>query len=71
MSKEGAERTKWLDTAVREIQLTQRLYDLGGEKWEAKYDALLRQIQKAKGERPVGLQALESDKKESAAKTKQ
>lgn len=56
-TKQGADRTKWLDLAETEIKLLMRLYpELGGAAWTAKYDDLLKTIQTAKGEQPLGLE---------------
>ncbi len=60
-TKQGADRTKWLNLAETEIKLLSRLYpDLGGEAWSAKYDAILRDIQRANGDQPLGLQKFKS-----------
>ncbi|MDX1946314.1 MAG: hypothetical protein SFU86_13015 [Pirellulaceae bacterium] len=54
-----AEKTKTLQYAQRDISITAGLYsDLGGEKWRVQYDTLLKNVQKALGERPLGLSAL-------------
>jgi tetratricopeptide (TPR) repeat protein len=56
MTLKGAEKTKTLEMARRDITVLRRLYpDLGGPEWRAKYDALLDKIQKVLGEEPVGL----------------
>jgi hypothetical protein len=58
-AKNGAERQKWLKLAETEIMLLVRLNpDLGGEEWTTKYDELVKKIQKAKGDLPVGLKKL-------------
>ncbi|HEX5105661.1 MAG TPA: hypothetical protein VFV87_17700, partial [Pirellulaceae bacterium] len=47
--------------AKTDIALIAGFYpDLGGEKWKAQYDALLKRIQSALQERPLGLKALET-----------
>ncbi len=51
-----AEREKYLKFAKDCIVYTQRLFPtMGGAEWRAKYDALLKTIQQALNERPVGL----------------
>ncbi|MHB8955764.1 MAG: hypothetical protein ACYC4U_22525 [Pirellulaceae bacterium] len=50
------ERAKYLNYAKDCIVFTQRLFPtMGGSAWRAKYDALLKTIQQALQERPVGL----------------
>jgi hypothetical protein len=56
-SRRGDQRKELLAAAKRDITLTQRLYGLGNEQWVAKYDALLKRIQRSNGERAVGLGA--------------
>ena len=59
-TKAGQEKDKLTKDALQDISLTKRLFPtLGGEKWTAQYDTLLKQIQGALGERPIGLQAFE------------
>jgi hypothetical protein len=54
-----AEQTKLLGEAKRDIVVTARLYkSLGGEKWEPKFDALLKNVQGRLGEDKVGLAAI-------------
>jgi len=61
-AKQGAERTKWLKLAETEIMLLLRLYpNLGGDKWTAKYDDILKKIQTAKGDQPLGLKKYKAD----------
>lgn len=61
-AKQGADRAKWLDLAEKEIELLARLYpDLGGAKWTAKYDEILKSIQTAKGDQPLGLEKYKAD----------
>ncbi|HJN07174.1 MAG TPA: hypothetical protein QF564_00665 [Pirellulaceae bacterium] len=61
-SKQGADRTKWLNLAETEIKLLMRLYpELGGDKWTAKYDDVLKNIQTAKGDQPLGLKKYKAD----------
>ncbi len=61
-SKQGAEQAKWLKLAETEIMLLYRLYpDLGGEAWKAKYDAVLKRIQTAKGDQPLGLKKFQTN----------
>lgn len=66
-SKDGAEKEKLLDSAHRDVAMTKRLFPgLGGEQRTAQYDALLKQIQTAKGDRAIGLKALETKAPDSA-----
>ena len=47
-----------MNLALNDIRLTSKLFpDLGGEKWTPKYDELLKQIQRAAGHEPIGLEA--------------
>jgi hypothetical protein len=49
-----------LKRASQDISVTIGLYGSStDDKWRAQYDTLLRNVQKALGERPVGLQTLE------------
>lgn len=64
--KEAAAKTERLKQAKADIARIVGLYsNLGGAKWEGQYDQLLRDIQKALGETPSGIQALR--KSDSAA----
>ena len=57
----GAERAKDLATAKESIQSVYRLYpDMGGSEWRGKFDQLLKQIQEASGEQPVGLREFDN-----------
>ncbi len=52
----GADRTKDLATAKESILSVHRLYpEMGGEAWRDKFDQLLKQIQAAAGQPPIGL----------------
>ena len=46
--------------AEKDVALTKRLYGLGNEGWTQRYDLLLKQIQRSKGEQPIGLRALDA-----------
>jgi len=59
-TKNGADKDKLLIAAERDISMTNNLYGLGGDKWTPQYDTLLKQIQTAKGDRPVGVKAFEA-----------
>jgi tetratricopeptide (TPR) repeat protein len=55
----GAGRDKLMNAAKQDISITKRLYpELGGEQLKPKYEKLLKEIQNALGEQPVGLQGL-------------
>jgi hypothetical protein len=58
--KDAAKKTEILKRASQDISVTIGLYGSStDDKWRAQYDTLLRNVQKALGERPVGLQTLE------------
>jgi hypothetical protein len=57
-AQKGDQRNKLLEAAERDIQLTHRLYGLGDARRSAQYDALLQDIQKARGTAPTGLRGL-------------
>jgi hypothetical protein len=58
--KDAAKKTELLKRAKQDISVTIGLYGSStDDKWRAQYDTLLRNIQKALGERPTGLQELE------------
>jgi hypothetical protein len=60
MSASGAERTEQLDQATNTIRAMHRQYpDLGGKERHAEFDALLKDIQRAKEEEPEGFAAWE------------
>lgn len=57
-----ADATKKKDTlamARRDISITVGFYPDLGEKWRPQFDSLMKTVQKALGERPVGLPAIE------------
>jgi tetratricopeptide (TPR) repeat protein len=61
MKLAGAEQKSQLGFAKRDIAVMYGFYpDLGGDKWKAQYEALLKNIQIGLGERPVGLTALKA-----------
>jgi tetratricopeptide (TPR) repeat protein len=54
--REKSDQQKFLQQARNDIEFTRRLYtNMGGNAWWGKYDSLLKTIQKALGERTVGL----------------
>jgi hypothetical protein len=54
---EGVGRKNSLAQAKQNIQSVALLYpEMGGERWKAEFDALLKQVQSAAGEKAVGLQ---------------
>jgi len=61
LSKPGQDRAKLLQMAFNDVAVTYRLYpDLGGDAFRAQFDALLKQIQKERGETtPRGLAELD------------
>jgi tetratricopeptide (TPR) repeat protein len=57
--KDAALKSDRLARARSDIATTVAFYkDLGGPKWEAQYDRLLKDIQRALGERPTGIAGL-------------
>lgn len=61
MKLTGAEQKTQLGYAKRDIAVMYGFYpDLGGDKWRAQYEAVLKNVQIALGERPVGLAALKA-----------
>jgi len=64
MKSEGDARKQDLAKAKQGIQALAQLYpELGGEKWRAKFDAVMKQIQTASGEKPNGLGEFVAEKK--------
>jgi hypothetical protein len=56
---DATKRKDQLQSAKRDISLTAALYpDLGGDKWKAQFDTLLKRVQQGLGEPPAGLAAL-------------
>jgi cellulose synthase operon protein C len=65
---DAAKKKEQLQRAKSDIALTAGLYpDLGGETWKKQYDALLKNIQKALGERGDGLRGLQTPSAASSA----
>lgn len=59
MKQTGAAKKKDIAVAEQSVRSTFQLYpDLGGDRWRAEFDALLKQIQSAAGEKPLGLKAI-------------
>jgi hypothetical protein len=68
LSKQGADRTAGLAKVERMIDsIAQGDPKLGGEEWRAKYDRLLKQVQKATGKKADGLSALGSGVESASA----
>jgi tetratricopeptide (TPR) repeat protein len=56
MKNTGAKKTDDLAKARQNVQSLAQLYpDLGGDAWRGQFDDLMKQIQKASGEKPTGL----------------
>ena len=56
LSQTGKEKKGTLEQAQTDIEIVQRLYpEMGGDEWRGKYDGLLKQIQRLRGEKAVGL----------------
>lgn len=61
------DRPTRLDTAQAAIAMTRKLYpDLGGDALEKQYEKLLRDVQREKGEKPDGFQALDAKARAAA-----
>lgn len=59
--RDAANRDKLLEMATNDIAVTYKLYPgLGGDAMRRRFDALLREVQKARGEKPDGLTAIEA-----------
>lgn len=54
-TQQGNQRIQTLKIAERDITLTQRLYGLGDRRQRAQYDAVMKEIQRIRGEAPTGL----------------
>ncbi len=56
LQSKGATRKKNLSKAKQSIRSMVRLFpDLGGDRWKAQFEQLLKEIQNTEGQRPVGL----------------
>jgi hypothetical protein len=63
MKAEEAKRKEALSQAKLSIQSVARLYpELGGPKWRQMFDALMKEIQAAEGEKSVGLGEIKTAK---------
>ena len=63
MQSQAEKRKENLSQAKLSIQSVARLYpELGGAKWQPKFDALMKQIQTAAGDQSVGLSELKTAK---------
>ncbi len=61
---DAAQRKKQLDLAEQDVGLTVKLFkDIGGPQWRARYEALIKQIQKANDKLPVGLPEVDDQPK--------
>ena len=57
MSQDDKKRAHTLKRAKQDITWTAKFHpELGGDNWKAKYDALLKKIQRALNEKPIGLE---------------
>jgi hypothetical protein len=66
--KNPQKRENILKAAIQDVEATYKVRpDLGGEATRAKYDQLLKTIQKALGQPEVGLKALEAPEKQPSA----
>jgi tetratricopeptide (TPR) repeat protein len=61
---EGDVKQQQLDTAKQSIRSMMPLYpDLGGDEWRGKFDDLVKQIQTAAGDKPIGLKEFAATEK--------
>jgi hypothetical protein len=68
--KEPAKRTESLRRCISDVNATMSLYSRSvEEKWKTQYDTLLKNVQKALGQPPLGLKALEEKSTAAAAGT--
>jgi len=68
--KTPADKTAQLNYAKKDVAIMYGFYpDLGGDKWKTQYDSLLKNIQSALGERPLGLAGLKTAEPAPATKT--
>lgn len=69
--KEGPQRTKILENAKQDLWFTYKLHpELGGQETSARYDQLLKQIQKSLGSKEAGLKEFKDRDKAAAAAAK-
>jgi hypothetical protein len=67
MKQSGDAQKQGLAKAKQGIQSLAQIYpDLGGEKWRSEFDEIMKQIQRAAGEKPVGLSGLKSSQNTAA-----
>ncbi len=68
MNSSGAEKTKYLKKAKEVVRAFHSSYkDLGGEERRAEFDALMKDIQTAGSERPIGLEEITGEKEKPLA----
>ena len=66
--KDATKKLSTLNMAKRDIAIIAGFYpDMGGDKWRVQYDSLLKTVQRALGERPLGLQGLQNAPSNSTA----
>lgn len=66
--KDAAKKKEAFQRAKTDIAIIAGFYpDMGGDKWKAQYDALLKNVQKALGERPLGLPGLKANQSDTAS----
>lgn len=69
--KEPERKTDMLRRAVQDVNVTMSLYSKSvGPTWRSQYDTLLKNVQKALGEEPRGLAALEEHRSPAASPAK-
>jgi len=68
-SKDAETKKRYVDLARQDVFYTFKLYpELGGPDWKPKYDALLKRIQQARGEKADGLLEFQRQVRSSGAK---
>ncbi|QDU25324.1 hypothetical protein ETAA8_03890 [Anatilimnocola aggregata] len=68
--KTDVKKKEQLAYAKKDVAIMYGFYpDLGGDKWRAQYDSLLKNVQQALGERPLGLAALRQPEPPAANST--
>jgi tetratricopeptide (TPR) repeat protein len=66
--KDAAKKKEAFQRARTDVAIIAGFYpDMGGDKWKAQYDALLKNVQKALGERPLGLPGLKTNQPDTAS----
>ena len=71
LTQSGKTKSEVLKQAEGDITIVERLYpDMGGDEWRDKYDKLLRQVQKLRGEKATGLAKAPAASKSKTSNTR-